>query len=126
MSVTFDENIGTLTPGILDDFDRYRMAGTFYAIGEQAEEHPAQSRHIVKRGHELGNHSYAHTDMTAKPDSGRSSMRRANRAIREVTGFRPCTFRPPYLPMRPSCMRLAVSTCARCSRPVVTTSSVSP
>jgi peptidoglycan/xylan/chitin deacetylase (PgdA/CDA1 family) len=45
---------------------------------------------VVNAGDEIGNHSYHHEN-----DPSRSSMAATNSAIRRVTGFEPCLFRPP-------------------------------
>ena len=96
VAITFDEPIGSLTHGILATFERFGMSGTFYAVGDQVRRSPAKARAILDAGHEVGNHSWKHTDLTTlTPAQAREDLRRTNRKIRSVTGFRPCTFRPP-------------------------------
>jgi peptidoglycan/xylan/chitin deacetylase (PgdA/CDA1 family) len=96
VSITFDD-LTRLNDRILRILDRFRMRATFFVTGEQARRHPTAVRAVVAHGHELANHSLAHEDLTAQPDSGYASLRAANRTIRRVSGFRPCQFRPPYL-----------------------------
>ncbi len=98
VSVTFDEYLGPQTETILDSFAAARMTGTFYEIGRDIRDHPERARRIVAEGHELGNHSRSHADQTAltAPQIFKD-LRSANRTAKRVTGFRPCTFRPPFL-----------------------------
>ena len=109
VSITFDEPIGPLTWRILESFDDHRMRGTFYAVGEEARRHPMVTRELLERGHEIGNHTLRHENATMLPDFGFATMRATNRAIREITGFRPCTFRPPALAHNRQVLRAAIS-----------------
>ena len=109
VSITFDEPIGRLTERILDSFSAYRMRGTFYAVGDEVVRHPHASREILERGHELGNHTFEHEDVSMLPDFGFATMQAANRTIRDRTGFRPCTFRPPGLAYNRRALRAASS-----------------
>lgn len=96
VAITFDERIGPLTRGILATFDRFGMSGTFYAVGREVRARPAKSRAILGAGHEIGNHSWDHADLTTLTAAQtRENLQRTNRTIRKVTGFQPCTFRPP-------------------------------
>jgi peptidoglycan/xylan/chitin deacetylase (PgdA/CDA1 family) len=60
-------------------------------IGNQVPGNADLTREILAKGHELANHSSTHRLLPSGPD-----VRRATRTIKQVTGFRPCTFRPPY------------------------------
>lgn len=96
VAVTFDEPLGSLTRGILATFDRFGMSGTFYAIGSEVRAKPAKARAVLDAGHEIGNHTWNHADLTTLTAAqAREDLQRTNRKIRTITGFRPCTFRPP-------------------------------
>ena len=97
VSVTFDEHLGPLTRPILKTFADYRMSGTFFSTGRDVRERPRLARAIVHDGHEIGNHSWNHEDLTQLPNGGAANLRRTDRAITRVTGYRPCTMRPPFL-----------------------------
>jgi len=98
VAVTFDEHLGPNTEAILDTFAASGMTGTFYQVGRDIRDHRAKARRIVADGHELGNHSWSHADQTALTSREIfEDLRSANRAAERVTGFRPCTFRPPGL-----------------------------
>lgn len=48
------------TPAFLDLFDRHGIKAVFFLIGERAAQHPELVREIVRRGHEIGNHTQTH------------------------------------------------------------------
>lgn len=87
IALTFDDGPSSYTPKILNVLQHHHAKGTFFEIGEQVS---SESRAVLKAGEELANHSYHHED-----DPSRSSMAATNRAIRSVSGFEPCLFRPP-------------------------------
>lgn len=49
---------------ILDVLQRYGVRATFFITGEWAEKNFDLSQRIVNEGHEIGNHSYDHADLT--------------------------------------------------------------
>lgn len=48
------------TPVFLDLLDRHGVKAVFFLIGERAAAHPELVREIVRRGHEIGNHTQTH------------------------------------------------------------------
>ena len=59
--------------------------------------YPRLMRKIRKQGHMLGNHSYGHPHVKRMSgDAVREELRRMDRTIRRLTGFRACAFRSPY------------------------------
>lgn len=86
------------TPVILDALDRHGVKAVFFVIGQKVREHPELAREIVRRGHELGNHTMTHPQATmwcAGPVRTRREIDEGQRAIEEVTGQRPRWFRAP-------------------------------
>jgi peptidoglycan/xylan/chitin deacetylase (PgdA/CDA1 family) len=52
---------------------------------------------MVEEGHEVGNHSWSHPDLTTLPTwEVRAQVRRTQQAVQDVTGVAPALFRPPY------------------------------
>src|SRR5580658_7139703 len=49
-----------VTPHVLDLLDEHHAQATFFCIGARIVRHGAIARDIVRRGHEIGNHSYRH------------------------------------------------------------------
>jgi peptidoglycan/xylan/chitin deacetylase (PgdA/CDA1 family) len=91
IALTFDDGPSAYTSRILGALDHAHVEGTFFDIGSQVHgADPGLLRKIIDHGHEIGNHSWAHETLP----SG-SSMSATSSAIRAVTGFKPCHFRPP-------------------------------
>lgn len=58
--LTIDDGPSDETPAILDLLDRYDAKATFFMVGERAAARPELVREVLRRGHELGNHSHSH------------------------------------------------------------------
>ncbi|MCB0858915.1 MAG: polysaccharide deacetylase family protein [Solirubrobacterales bacterium] len=91
VALTFDDGPSDYTPDVLRILKRKKAKATFFMLGQQVSSYPTYARRVLALGHEVANHSYDHPLLP----SG-SNIRRANRRIIQVTGFRPCLFRPPY------------------------------
>lgn len=48
------------TPRLLDLLDAHGAKATFFVIGRKARQHPDLIREMVRRGHEIGNHTQTH------------------------------------------------------------------
>ena len=57
------------TPRLLDMLRDRNIKATFYVIGRSVENYPQIVRRIVAEGHEIGNHSYTHRNLTKLSDS---------------------------------------------------------
>ena len=60
IALTFDDGPGEYTKQVLDILDRYRIKATFFMNGDQVELRPETAREVLKRGHEIGDHTYSH------------------------------------------------------------------
>ncbi|QCI97688.1 polysaccharide deacetylase family protein [Agrobacterium larrymoorei] len=79
---------------ILNDRD---VKATFFLTGREIEETPALAAEIVRRGHQIGNHSYSHSDMTLMSTGKiRDEIERTDKAIRNAGYQGEIYFRPPY------------------------------
>lgn len=98
IALTFDDGPDpAVTPQILDLLKSRDAKATFFVIGRHVEAHPELARRIVADGHELGNHTYAHSRMFNfwfAPQM-RREIARANEVIERITRQRPRWFRPP-------------------------------
>ncbi|MDG0808008.1 polysaccharide deacetylase family protein [Cohnella rhizosphaerae] len=99
VAITFDDGPNPeFTPQILEIFREEGGRATFYMTGEQIERYPDTARLVHETGHEIGNHSYAHPNLTElDEDAVRAELVRTGDLIRETVGVRSETFRPPYL-----------------------------
>ena len=97
VALTFDDGPHpVLTPVILDLLDQYGAKATFLLVGKQAETYPELVRMIAERGHEIGNHSYSHRNLTTL--SGLEIEREivmTRQIIRQACGRFVTLFRPP-------------------------------
>jgi cellulose synthase/poly-beta-1,6-N-acetylglucosamine synthase-like glycosyltransferase len=82
---------------VLDVLARHRVPGTFFVLGGQALRHPDLIRRQVAEGHELGNHSFTHPDLTTLPPwQQRWQLSQTQLALIGVTGRTTTLARPPY------------------------------
>lgn len=109
LALTFDDGPHPrLTPRLLAFLDRNGIKATFFLLGEQVEKFPEVARAIVEAGHEIGNHSFSHADLTdLDREALRLEIRRTQDAIEEATGRRARLFRPPYGSVNASVYRVA-------------------
>lgn len=98
LSISFDAAWGgASTLGLLDILDDYGVKTTFFLVGIWVEKYPDLVREIVARGHELGNHSTTHPQMSTLSDEKiREELRVTSDRIEQLTGIRPTLFRPPF------------------------------
>src|SRR5262245_20008593 len=97
LALTFDDGPHPIhTRAVLDLLDARGHRATFFVIGTRAACHPELLAEIVRRGHGLGNHSYAHSWATAAFPVERlvADLRRARATLR-VAGCDSRWFRPP-------------------------------
>jgi peptidoglycan/xylan/chitin deacetylase (PgdA/CDA1 family) len=71
---------------------------TFFITGRFVHDHPDCAIEITKRGHEVGNHTWSHLDLTQQRDEVvRDEILRTERAIAQVSGQSPRPrWRAPY------------------------------
>ncbi|MFC7337262.1 polysaccharide deacetylase family protein [Haloferula chungangensis] len=98
VAMTFDDGPHPQnTPKLLDILRERNIKATFYVIGRNVDLYPAITRRIVAEGHEIGNHTYTHGNMTKMSDSKvREELDKCREAIARAAGVKPRTLRPPY------------------------------
>ncbi|MFD2328228.1 polysaccharide deacetylase family protein [Cohnella sp. GCM10020058] len=99
IAITFDDGPNAeFTPKMLDIFREEGGHATFYMNGNQIERYPDTARLVQAEGHEIGNHSFTHPNLTELDEEAvREELVRTGDLIRETVGVQPATFRPPYL-----------------------------
>lgn len=102
VAITFDDGPHPQnTPRLLDMLRQRNIKATFYVIGRSVDSYPAIARRIVAEGHEIGNHTYTHPNLTKLSDSGvRNELDKCRASIVRATGVQPRTMRPPYGALR--------------------------
>ena len=91
IALSFDDGPSGYTGPILDILRRHGARATFYLVGRHVSGRASLVRRMLREGHYVANHSWSHE---SKPS--RSSMTYTNTAILSASGFKPCTFRPPF------------------------------
>lgn len=85
------------TSEILKVLDRYKVKATFFMTGEWVEKYPKEVKAIAKAGHDLGNHSENHKQMTELPKTEcEEEIMMAHNRVKELTGIEMKLFRAPY------------------------------
>lgn len=98
VALTFDDGPDpAVTPAVLDALDAARLRATFFVVGEQLMAAPRLGGEIVRRGHEIALHGFAHPrhDEVA-PGFSRDDLAKGHGAVEAATGRAPRLFRPPY------------------------------
>lgn len=98
VALTFDDGPGKFTGKVLDMLAAHNARATFFMIGQNItpEFRPLLAR-MVAEGHEIGNHTWTHPQLTAlSPGRLAEEMARTNRLVKAYTGVEPHTLRPPY------------------------------
>lgn len=85
------------TDEVLSILEEYGISATFFVTGRETERHLEEAKKIVEAGHQLGNHSWSHSQMVLKsPGFVRTEIERTDRAIRKAGYEGTIYFRPPY------------------------------
>ncbi|MHC1683567.1 MAG: polysaccharide deacetylase family sporulation protein PdaB [Clostridiaceae bacterium] len=97
IAITFDSTWGeNNTNEILKILKKYDAKATFFLLGRWVEDFSAEAKAINDQGHEIGNHSYKHSDFSK--DSKEEILKeisRGDEAIKKITGETPKLFRVP-------------------------------
>jgi cellulose synthase/poly-beta-1,6-N-acetylglucosamine synthase-like glycosyltransferase/peptidoglycan/xylan/chitin deacetylase (PgdA/CDA1 family) len=98
VAITFDDGPDPIwTPKILDVLKQYNVKGTFFMIGEEAEDNVGVMQRVFREGHEIGNHTFTHPDISEiSPGQVDLQLNLTERLFEAKLGVRPVYFRPPY------------------------------
>lgn len=100
VALTFDDGPSSATPEVLRILSREHVHATFFEIGQQVVAEPDLTRRVAAGGNLVENHSWSHRYPRQVPGGWsptflREDLQRTNVVLREMTGRRPCWFRPP-------------------------------
>ncbi|MFL0507536.1 polysaccharide deacetylase family protein [Ureibacillus sp. 179-F W5.1 NHS] len=98
VALTFDDGPHPKnTEKILKLLDKYDAKATFFMLGNRVDFYPNIVKEIASKGHELGNHTWSHKDLTTLSNEEiKKEVEQTNKAILDATGEYPTVFRPPY------------------------------
>ncbi|WP_412095337.1 polysaccharide deacetylase family protein [Bacillus haynesii] len=81
---------------MLPVLQKHRVKATFFLEGRWVKQHPDLAKAIQNGGHEIGNHSYNHPDMSKLTRERISEqLRMTNEQIDKTLGVKPKWFAPP-------------------------------
>lgn len=96
VALTFDDGPWTLTRQFVRMMHAQHAPATFFMVGRQLSQQDQPLLHEELRdGDALGDHTWSHPNLTHSPDV-RGQLQLTKRAIRRLSGYSPCVFRPPY------------------------------
>ena len=97
VALTFDDGPHPVyTLQLLDILRRMHTPATFFVVGKQVEKNPALVQLEVAEGHEVGNHTYDHVNLTViPPELIAYELDECDAAIKKATGSSARFFRPP-------------------------------
>ena len=98
MALTIDDGpTRRWTPQVHRLLAQHGAKATFFVVGERAKTDPRAVQQAADAGHELGNHTWAHKDLTQHDEaSDRESLERTHELLTRLTGRAPTLCRPPY------------------------------
>lgn len=98
IAISFDAAWGgDKTLKILDTLDEFNVKTTFFLVDIWTQKYPELVKEIVARGHEIGNHSATHPQMSKLTETQiAKELQIMSDRVEEIAGVRPTLFRPPY------------------------------
>ena len=110
VALTFDDGPDPRsTPQLLDLLREQKTPATFFCIGKHVEKNPELAARILRGGHLVENHSYAHSNFINfySPKKLRSELALAQAVIEKASGVAPKFYRPPVGLSNPGTFRVA-------------------
>lgn len=98
VALSFDAAWGNEdTAQIMDILAKHNVKVTFFMTGGWVESFPEDVKYIASQGHDLGNHSENHKNMSQLSDEEiRSELQKVHDKVKALTGQDMTLFRPPY------------------------------
>lgn len=98
IALSFDAAWGNEdTAKILEILKKHDVHVTFFMTGGWVENYPDDVKAILAAGHDLGNHSENHKNMSQLSDEEKKEeLMKVHTKVQELTGYDMFLFRPPY------------------------------
>lgn len=98
VAISFDAAWGNEDTSILlDILKKHNVKTTFFMTGGWVESYPDDVKAIAAAGHDLGNHSENHKQMsTLSTSECKEEIQKVHDKVKELTGKDMILFRPPY------------------------------
>lgn len=97
IALTFDDGPGPYTDQLLDTLKEKNAKATFFLIGRNAANNPDLVKREADEGHEVGNHTWSHLDLSQQTQTTITNQIVAtDQAIQSAGAPAPLLVRPPY------------------------------
>ncbi len=99
VALTFDDGPNARhTPQVLDILYDEQVPATFFVLGEKFDRNEPLVKEMAASGHEIGNHSFSHPDLSRLPiRQVQQEMQQTEDALREILpDYKIRYIRPPY------------------------------
>ncbi len=97
VALTFDDGPGQYTEELISELNKRNAKATFFMVGTCVEKYPDVLPMMIDGGHQLGNHTYNHTDLkTLSSSDMMNAIEKTDNAIYNACGQYSTAFRPPY------------------------------
>lgn len=98
IAITFDDGPDPeWTPKMLDVLKQKNVKATFFLIGAEAQNYPRIAERIYREGHEIGNHTFTHPDISNISHYYMDlELNATERLFASRFGAQTVLFRPPY------------------------------
>ena len=107
IALTFDDGPHPKeTAKILGILKKYNAKATFFVVGKHVKWYPDSVIRASKEGHEIGNHTFTHPDIsTLSNEQLKTEIKNCEDIIIEKTGKKPVLFRPPFGNYNERCLK---------------------
>ncbi|MBI2251672.1 MAG: polysaccharide deacetylase family protein [Armatimonadetes bacterium] len=97
VALTFDDGPHPdYTPKLLEILNKYNLKATFFLTGKMAEKYPELVKAEIKAGHNVGNHTYHHVNLTKIPEEIIAiEIKACGDVLKDIIHQPPHLFRPP-------------------------------
>ncbi len=97
IALTFDDGPHPRYTGqLLDVLDKYGIKATFFVVGVNAKNYPDSLIDVIRRGHEIGNHTYSHPHVSGlNTYTLTDEVEKCESTIYGLTDYKTKLFRPP-------------------------------
>jgi cellulose synthase/poly-beta-1,6-N-acetylglucosamine synthase-like glycosyltransferase/peptidoglycan/xylan/chitin deacetylase (PgdA/CDA1 family)/spore germination protein YaaH len=98
IALTFDDGPNNqYTVQILEILKEKGIKATFFVVGAEIENHPNVLRRVVEEGHEVGNHTFTHPDISkVSEEQLRLELNATQKLAESIIGRNLILFRAPY------------------------------
>ena len=97
VALTFDDGPGRKTTRhLIEELNERGAKATFFVLGSRVDAYPDVVQYAYESGHQIGNHSYDHKNLTKLPQKDMlKQITDTDEAVKRVTGYITSYIRPP-------------------------------